>query len=77
MKVAISVPDDVHRAADRVARRLRVPRSRLYVKAMESFLESVSDDDVTRRLDEVYAEGPGAPDSFPAVAARGTHRRFR
>jgi predicted transcriptional regulator len=77
MKLAISVPDHVHRAADRVARRLRVPRSRLYVKAMESFLESVSDDDVTRRLDEVFADGPGAPDPFLAGAARGTLRRSR
>ena len=75
MKVAISVPDHVHRAADRAARRLRVPRSRLYVRAVEAFLDTISEEDVTRRLDEVYGETPGAPDPFLAGSARATLRR--
>jgi predicted transcriptional regulator len=77
MKVAISVPDRVHHAADRAARRLRVPRSRLYVKAMEAYLATVSEDDVTRRLDEVYADAAGPADPFLAASARATLRRSR
>jgi hypothetical protein len=77
MKVAISVPDRVHRAADRVARRLRVPRSRVYVKAMEAFLASASEEDITRRLDEVYSAEPGPADAFLATAARAAQRRSK
>lgn len=77
MKVAISVPDRVHHAADRVARRLGVPRSRVYVKAMEAFLATVSEDDVTRRLDEIYADSADPADAFLAASARATLRRSR
>jgi len=77
MKVAISVPDRVHRDADRVARRMRVPRSRIYVKAMEAFLAAVSEEDVTRRLDEVYGAQTGPADPFLAAAARATLRRSK
>jgi len=77
MKVAISVPDRIHRAADRVARRLRVPRSQLYVRAMASFLATVSEDDITRRLDEVYVGGASIPDPFLAASARASLRRSR
>jgi len=75
MKVAISVPDRTHQAADRAARRLRVPRSRLYAKAIEAYLATVSEDDITRRLDEVYADTAGPADPFLAASARATLRR--
>ena len=77
MKVAISVPDRVHRAADRVARRMRVPRSRIYVKAMEAFLAATSEEDITRRLDEVYAAEAGLADRFLLESARATLRRSK
>jgi predicted transcriptional regulator len=77
MKVAISVPDRIHHAADRAARRLRVPRSRLYVKAMAAYLTKVSEDDITRQLDEVYADATGPADPFLTASARATLRRSR
>lgn len=55
MKTAISIPDAVFRAAEDAAKRLSLSRSELYTKAVESFLKSQSDADVTRRLNEVYA----------------------
>jgi len=74
MKVAISVPDHVHRAADRVARRMGVPRSRIYVQALEAYLAARSEEDITRRLDTVY--GPETePDAFLISAAKATLRR--
>jgi hypothetical protein len=46
-------PRRVHRAADRAARRLRVPRGRIYVRALEAYLAATSEDEITRRLDAV------------------------
>jgi predicted transcriptional regulator len=75
MKVAISVPDRVYRAADRMARRMRVPRSRVYVQALEAFLAAASEEDITRRLDEVYGQEAEPLDPFSLAAAKATLRR--
>jgi predicted transcriptional regulator len=77
MKVAISVPDRVHRAADRAARRMRVPRSRIYVKAVEAYLAAISEEEITRQLDAVYGSEAGQADPFLAAASRATLRRSR
>jgi hypothetical protein len=77
MKVAISVPDRVHRAADRAARRMRIPRSQVYVKAMEAYLSATSEEEITRRLDAVYGPAAGPADPFLAAASRATLRRSR
>jgi predicted transcriptional regulator len=77
MKVAISVPDRMHRAADRAARRMRVPRSRIYVKALEAYLAATSEEEITRRLDAVYGSEAGPADPFLAAASRATLRRSR
>ena len=61
MKVAISIPDRLFRAADRTAKRLRVPRSRLYTRALEAYLKRAERPDVTQRLNAVNArKGRGA-----------------
>jgi len=77
MKVAISVPDRVHRAADRAARRMRVPRSRIYVEALEAYLAATSEEEITRRLDVVYGPEAGPSDPFLAAASRATLRRSK
>jgi hypothetical protein len=58
MKVAVSVPDPLFRDAEAVSRRLRVPRSQLYSRALEAFVRQHSDEDVTARLDAVVARLP-------------------
>ncbi len=63
MKVAISVPDPVFDAAERLARRLQVSRSQLYAQALQEYLMQRQDTRVTERLDAVYAESSGALDS--------------
>ena len=58
MKVAVSVPDPLFRDAEAVSRRLRMPRSQLYSRALEAFLRQHSGEDVTARLDAVVAHIP-------------------
>jgi len=55
MKVAISIPDRLFRAADRTAKQMRVPRSQLYARALEAYLKRVARPDVTERLNAVHA----------------------
>lgn len=62
MKVAISVPDPLFRQAESVARRLGIPRSQLYARALELFLRQQRRPDVTERLDAVYGAPGGDTD---------------
>lgn len=59
MKTAISIPDNIFLAAERLAKRLGISRSELFQRAMRSFLEEHSDERVTENLNAVYSkDGP-------------------
>ena len=58
MKTAISIPDAIFKAADKLARRLGFSRSELYTKAVNEYLQKHRDEGVTRKLDEVYNTEP-------------------
>ena len=62
MKTAISVPDDLFRAAEATARRLRVSRSKLYATALADFLERQQSNTITERLNEIYKRRPAKLD---------------
>jgi len=55
MRAAVSIPDSVFKAAEKLARRLGVSHSRLYRFALERFVQDHDDDAITAKLDEVYA----------------------
>lgn len=55
MKTAISVPDEVFEAADELADELGVSRSELYSTAVAEYLAKHRSDEITDRLNEVYA----------------------
>jgi len=67
MKTAISLPDELHAAGDKLARRLGVSRSELYVRALTEYLAKHRSDRVTEQLNRVYAAESGSVD--PALTA--------
>ena len=60
MKIAISLPDAMFEAAERMARRLGIGRSRIFQLAVQQYLKDLSRAGVTEALNDVYAEDPGA-----------------
>lgn len=68
MKVAISLPDPVFSAAEKLARRLRVSRSHLYAKALEQYLAERQESLVTEQLNAVYAAEQEPMDSAVVAA---------
>jgi metal-responsive CopG/Arc/MetJ family transcriptional regulator len=62
MKTAISLPDDLFAAAEALAQRLGVSRSRLFATALAEFVTKHQTRKVTERLDAVYAAEPSALD---------------
>ena len=56
MKVAVSIPDRIFRAAERISKRKRMSRSQLYAQALEAYVESESGDEITEQLNRVYSK---------------------
>ena len=56
MKTAISIPDSIFKAAEKMARRLGLSRSELYAKAVAEFLQKHRNEGVTKELDKIYTE---------------------
>jgi len=76
MKTAISIPDNVFRAAERLARRLGLSRSELYARAVAEFVAQHRGQDITERLNAVYDEreiSHGPPQCCAARAAARIH----
>ena len=70
MKTAISIPDDLFRRADELARRLGKSRSQVYREALAEYLLRRDARSVTSALDELADElGPG-PDPWVVEAGR-------
>lgn len=62
MKTAISLSDDLFRAGDALAKRLKVSRSELYARALGEYLVKHRADQLTQRLNAVYAAEDGTLD---------------
>ena len=63
MKTAVSIPDPIFEAADRLARRRRISRSELYAEALAKLLDADESAEVTERHDPVYGERPSELDT--------------
>jgi metal-responsive CopG/Arc/MetJ family transcriptional regulator len=55
MKVAVSIPDPVFKAADELAKGLRKSRSELYADALAQYLDSRGGDAIREKLDALYS----------------------
>lgn len=75
MKTAISLPDDLFAAAETLARKLGMSRSRLVREALGEYIAKHKHARVTERLNEVYAVENSSLDDFGREAARQTLKR--
>ena len=66
MKTAISIPDPVFQRAEEFARCRKMSRSALFTAAVDEYLQHHREEDVTAKLNEVYAEEDSSLD--PVIA---------
>jgi len=75
VKTAISVPSDLFKQMDRLSRKLRIPRSRLFALAVREFIERRQAAEITQRLNQVYGQGESDEDvDFRHAANRALNR---
>jgi len=67
MKTAISIPDRLFEAAERLARRLGMSRSELYSKAVSRFIDENHSIGVRERLDAVHEADPESSQIDPVM----------
>jgi len=67
VKTAVSIPDHLFQAAERLAKRLGIPRSRLYSRAIERYVLEAQERDVTALLNRVYGHQTSELDSVLAT----------
>jgi metal-responsive CopG/Arc/MetJ family transcriptional regulator len=70
MKTAISIPDDLFDGAERLVRRTRRSRSRLFTDALREYLARHAPDKVTESMDQAIMEVGEGQDEFISSAAR-------
>ena len=79
IKTAVSLPQRLFEATERAARRRGVPRSRIFVEALEQHLADEEESDITAQINaslaqpmtEEEAEEEATAEAFVAEAARG------
>lgn len=62
MKTAISIPDDVFEISERLAKRFKVSRSKVFAMGIKKLAEEHIDDDITQSLNEFYEKNPAIID---------------
>jgi metal-responsive CopG/Arc/MetJ family transcriptional regulator len=68
VKTAVSIPDDVFRRVERLAKQRKVSRSQLYTAALIRLLEAEHKDELTRAHDAAFTDH--RPDRFTDDAER-------
>ncbi len=56
MKTAISVPDDIFLLSEKLAKKLKVSRSKVFAMGVEKLGEEFEADDVTAKLNDYYSK---------------------
>jgi antitoxin MazE6 len=75
MKTAVSLPNHVFERAERLARRLKKSRSRLYGEAIAEYVARHDPEAVTEAMNRIAGEVETKPDPFSAEAARAVLER--
>jgi metal-responsive CopG/Arc/MetJ family transcriptional regulator len=70
MKTAVSIPDELFEGAERLARRTKKSRSRVFSEALQEYLARHSPEEVTEAMNKALAEIGDQSDPFVAAAAR-------
>jgi hypothetical protein len=73
MKIVLSLPEPLVRAADRLAKRLKISQQTLYTTAIVHYVAHHDDNGVTEQLNAVYGEGGEDSSLDPVVASLQWH----
>ena len=75
MKTAVSIPDEVFAGAERLAKRTRKSRSRVFSDALREYLARHSDDEITEAMNQTCDAVGDTQDPFVSEAGKRVLRQ--
>ncbi len=69
MKTAISIPDQIFKKAERLARRLGISRSQLYAHAVDEHVKKRRPESITEAMNRVVDKVGHSDEDFVSAAA--------
>ena len=76
IKTAISIDKSLFAQANALARKLKISRSRLFVLALEDYIQEQQNRELLERINAVYTDEPDATEKILRRKARKSHRRL-
>jgi metal-responsive CopG/Arc/MetJ family transcriptional regulator len=76
IKTAISIEKDLFEQAEKMARNMKVSRSKLFVIALQDFIEHQKNKELLSQINAAYADDPDASEKTLRQASRRQHRRI-
>jgi metal-responsive CopG/Arc/MetJ family transcriptional regulator len=76
MKTAISIEKNLFDQADNLARTMKVSRSKLFVIALQDFIEHQKNKDMLAQINAAYADEPDTTEQNLRRKSRQQHRRI-
>jgi predicted transcriptional regulator len=76
IKTAISIEDSLFEKIEQLARDLKVPRSHIFVLAVEEYLRRQENLRLLASLNEAYKDAPAATEQKRLRQMRASHRRL-
>jgi metal-responsive CopG/Arc/MetJ family transcriptional regulator len=76
IKTAISIEKNLFDQADKIAREMKVSRSRLFVIALKDFIEHQKNKELLAQINAAYDDEPDAAEQSLRKKVRRSHRRI-
>jgi metal-responsive CopG/Arc/MetJ family transcriptional regulator len=76
IKTALSVPENIFRQVNELAREMNISRSRVFVLAVEEFIERRQNQRLIEKINAAYSDLPDQNEEKRLRQARRTHRQI-
>ncbi len=76
IKTAISIQESLFEKVEQLARDLQVPRSHIFVLAVEEYIRRQENQRLLARINEAYSDEPEAGEQKRLRQMRSSHRRI-
>ncbi len=76
VKTAISIQKSLFDQAEKIARRMKVSRSRLFALALEEYIHRAQNQELLEKINAAYATEPDPTEKNLRHKTRKTHRRI-
>src|SRR5258708_3830397 len=76
LKTAISLPESLFEKVELLAKEMRIPRSQVFVLAVEDFVRRRESQQLLTKINEAYQDPPDTTERKPLKEMRGHHRKI-